>query len=83
MDALTNSTPLAYELHVQGGKTLKTIADAALFIMKLPKEHDGRLHWTTAGANLESAARHPEVTDLLLTATQSLHSALATEKMLK
>jgi hypothetical protein len=32
MEALTNSTPLEYQLHLKSGKTLRTIGEAAMFI---------------------------------------------------
>ncbi len=54
-----------------------------MFIIKLPKEHDGRFHWRTAGANLEAADRNPGNADLLNIATRSLDNALRTENMLK
>ena len=80
MEALANSTPLKYELHLTSGTILRTIGDAANFIKQLPKEHDGRFHWRTAGANLEAADR--DIANLQV-ANESLENALRTENMLK
>jgi hypothetical protein len=83
MEVLTNSTPLVHELHLKSGKVVRTIGDAAMFIIKLPKERDGRFHWATAGATLEAAAKHPADAGLLKTATQSFENALRTENLLQ
>jgi hypothetical protein len=80
MEVITHSTPLKNELHLKSGTVLRTIGDAAMFIIKLPKEYDGRFHWRTAGANLEAADRD---TANLQVATESLKQALRTENMLK
>jgi hypothetical protein len=85
MTALLNSTPLERPLFVRSGvlaADIRTISDAAMFIVKLPKVYDGRLHWSLAGSTLEAADRHPENADLLLTATLAMENALATERML-
>jgi hypothetical protein len=80
-----NQTPLARPIIVRSGvlaADIRTIADAAAFIIRLPKEYDGRLHWGLAGATLEAADRHPLDADLLRTATAAMENALATEEML-
>jgi hypothetical protein len=86
MNARFNSTPLECPFYLKPGLStdlIRTVGDAALFITKLPKEHDGRLHWSTAGANLEAADRHPKNSHLLGVATRSMKNALETEKMLR
>jgi hypothetical protein len=85
MDALLNTTALSWPLNLKPGMeavTFTTIADAALFIVKLPKDHDGRLHWTIAGAALESAHKRPDSAEALQHATLAMENALATERML-
>ena len=85
MNALLNNTSLERPLSVRFGllaTDIQTIGDAAMFITKLPKQYDGRLHWSLAGSTLEAADRHPGNTDLLRTATLAMENALATERML-
>jgi hypothetical protein len=80
-----NLTPLEWPLSVRWGlfaAELRTIRDAAMFIMRLPKQYDGQLHWTSAGATLEAAGRYPENSNLLRTATLAMENALATDQML-
>jgi hypothetical protein len=83
MEILTNTMPLTNELRLKSGKILRTIGDAASFISNLPKEHDDLLHWTTTGASLEAAAKHPANAALRKTATQYFENALRTENLLK
>lgn len=82
MNALIDSTPLEHPLWLKSGFVIRTIGEAGLFIIKLPKEHDGRVHWSTAGVNLQAASRFPDNSDLLQTATMSMENALKTERML-
>jgi hypothetical protein len=80
-----NITPLERPLSVRWGlftAELETVRDAAVFIMQLPKQYDGQLHWSLAGSTLDAADRHPESSDLLRTATSAMENALATERML-
>lgn len=86
MKAITNSTPLKHPLFLKPGHStgvIRTIGDAALFIVKLPKEHEDRLHWVTAGACLQAADNNPDNSNLINTATISIENALKTEKMLR
>jgi hypothetical protein len=85
MRALDNQTPLPEPVLARSGEVvayLRTIADAARFIVQLPKKYDGLLHWRLAGAVLEAADRNPENAQLLQTGTRALRNALATDKML-
>ncbi len=81
----TNSTPLDKLLVVRSGvlaADIRTISDAAGFIRRLPKEYDGRLHWTLAGRSLEVADAFPDNAELLEVATLAMENALATERVL-
>jgi hypothetical protein len=81
----TNLTPLEQPLAVRSGvlaADIRTISDAAKFIRSLPKDYDGRLHWSLAGKMLEFADAYPKDKDLLRTATLAMKNALATERML-
>jgi hypothetical protein len=85
MRVLLNFTLLERSLSVRWGlfaTELRTVRDAVMFIMKLPKRYDGQLHWSLAGAMLEAADLHPANSDLLQTATLAIENALATERML-
>ena len=80
-----NPAPLERPLSVRWAlhsAELRTIGDAAMFIMKLPKQYDGQLHWSLAGTTLEAADRHPEDRERLQEATQAMENALATDQML-
>ena len=86
MTAFTNETPLSHPLLLKPGHSseiIRTIGDAARFIVKLPKENEKSLHWMLAGACLEAVDRHPEDPSLLDTATMSVENALVTDKMLR
>jgi hypothetical protein len=85
MDTFLDATPLSWPLNLKPdleAVTLKTIGDAARFIVNLPKDHDGRLHWTMACVALESAHKRPEDAEALNHATLAMTNALATERML-
>jgi len=85
MTADTNSTPLERPLIVRSGvlaADIRTISDAANFIRGLPKEYDGRLHWSLAGKLLEVADANPVNAEFLQLATDAMEIALATEQML-
>jgi hypothetical protein len=82
---LIDSRPLYYPIVALLGRDrvdIRTIGDAAAFIVNLPKSYDGRLHWSLAGSTLEAAHEHPNDIDLLRTATMAFEKALATEEML-
>jgi hypothetical protein len=86
MDALLDNTALLYPLNVRPGFymfEIQTIGDAALFIIKLPKEFDGRLHWTLAGTAVTQAHRRRGDASALEHATLTMETALATDRMLQ
>ena len=85
MNARRNCAHLERPIHVRHGACavdLCTIGDAANFIVILPADFDGRLHWALAGSTLEAASREPNNVDLKVTATLAMENALATEGML-
>ena len=86
MDALLDNTPLRYQLSVKPGfytSEIQTVGDAALFIIKLPKEYDCRLHWTLAGNAVTDAYRRRGDASALEHATRAMENALATDRMLR
>ena len=86
MDALLNNTPLLYPLSVKPGfytSEIQTVGDAALFIIKLPKEYEGRLHWTLARNAITQAHRSQGDASALEHATSAMARALATDRMLQ
>jgi hypothetical protein len=86
MDALLNYTPLLYPLSVKPGFymfEIQTVGDAALFIIKLPKEYDARLHWTMAGIAVTRAHRRQGDASALEHATLAMESALRTDRLLQ
>jgi len=86
MTALFNHRSLTHPVAAvrSGGLAtdIRTVSDAALFIMRLPKELGSRLHWELAGAALEAADRHPYDEDLVRMSTLAIENALARENML-
>jgi hypothetical protein len=83
---ILSDRPLAYPLTAQRDSydyatDIRTIGDAATFIVTLPKRYDA-LHWRLAGSTICGAHNHPENADLLETATLALETALATDGML-
>ena len=84
MRALTNSTPLGEVLHVKSEyspRMIRTIGEAADFIVKLPKQYDGKLHWTMAGAALDAATDKTN-SERISHATRAMKNALLTDNML-
>jgi hypothetical protein len=86
MMILLSERPLAIPLRAQRniydyGSDIRTIGQAAAFIITLPKSCDS-LHWRLAGSTVSGAFYHPDDTDLLNTATCALENALATDGML-
>ncbi len=82
MDVLTDTVSLSRSLFLKSNEVITTIGESALYITKLPREYDGRLHWMTAGSNLEAASKH-HTADLIEVATDSMAIALATDAFLK
>jgi hypothetical protein len=50
------STPFDEPIALQGGRKLKTLQQAADYIMKLPENVQRQAHWQTAVENLINAA---------------------------
>jgi hypothetical protein len=68
MDPTLSSTPLEHPLYLKPGfsrEVLHTVGEAAVFIKQLPAKYDGVLHWSSAGAAVEDAARRFDSADAL------------------
>ena len=86
MEALLDNTPLWCPLSVKPGfymSEIQTVGDAALFIIKLPKEYDARLHWRMAGNAVTRAHRRQGDASALEHATSAMESALRTDRLLQ
>jgi hypothetical protein len=85
---LPNSRPLDDSFDVRPGlfppdDVIRTIEDAAVFMINIPGDHKTGIPWKLARNTLMGAAKNPANSDLMSTATRALQHWLQTEAMLK
>jgi hypothetical protein len=79
MSALTNNSPLPFDLDYMG-KRLTTVGDASAFILSLSEEEREQHHWRVAHMAISCALAEPAYLD---TATLTLRTALTLHEIVQ
>ncbi len=79
-DHVTRETPLAFEIEMLDGSTIKTVGDVELYLRQLSDEQQLHSHWGVAVQMFANAMREPAY---LKAATMSFQTALALDGLLQ